>query len=124
MPHDINWEKNGVLVRFWGIFDFKANSNAAYDIFNDPRNKDLKYVIWDTSSVSEVDMTNGETVILSMQDQLGSSRLPKIKLGMFATDKNTRSICEHYCAHYQTRQTGWKFLISDSMERIRNWVTA
>lgn len=124
MPYEINWEKNGTLVRFWGLFDFKVNSEAAIDIFNDPRNQDLKYVIWDTSDVSDVHMANGETSILSMQDQLGALRLPKIKLAMFAAAKDTRTICEQYCAHYQSRQAGWEFMISDSMENIRNWVVS
>ena len=124
MPYEINWEKNGVLVKFWGLFDFETNASANTDMYNDPRSNDLKYIIWDTSRISELSVKEGETRIIAAQDEIGSSRLSKIKMALFAQDKATRKICEQYCSHYQSRQTGWDFMVSDNMESIRNWVNS
>ena len=41
MPYEINWEKKGVLVRFWDTFDYNANVNASIDLYKDPRSNYL-----------------------------------------------------------------------------------
>ena len=122
--YEINWEKNGVLVRFLDTFDYNANINARLDIYKDPRINYLKYAIWDTSKVTESSFTEDEIDLIAGQDVKGSSRFPKIKMALFAPDKNIRSMCEQYCAHCQSRGMDWEFMVSDSMKSIRTWIDA
>ena len=123
-PYEINWEKNGVLVRFFYKFDYNANIDANIDIYKDPRSKYLKYAIWDTSKATELSMTETEVKVIAEQDVTESSRFPKIKMALFAPDKNIRSMCKQYCVHCQSRRIGWEFMVSDSLKSIRIWVTS
>jgi hypothetical protein len=122
--YEINWEKNGVIVRFLDTFDFNANVNARIDIYKDPRSNYLKYAIWDTSKFTELSFTEVEISVMAGHDVNESSHFPKLKMALFAPDKNIRRICEQYCAHCQNRQIGWDFMVSDSMKSIRTWVAS
>ncbi len=122
MPYKIDWEKDGVLVRFWGIFNYQENTGANMEVSGDPRLEDLNYAIWDLSGISDQQMSKAQIEMAAIQDQLISHRLPRLKLALFATEESTRRLCEQYLAQYQTRQTGWQFLMSDDMENIRAWV--
>lgn len=124
MPYEIDWESDGVVVRFLGTFDLNSNTDAAAEIYEYPRSQDINYAIWDTSVIDEVHFTEGATNILSMMDQMGSSRIPNIKMAFYATDRNARGVCEQYLSHYQTRQTGWQFMVSDDMKSIRSWIAS
>ena len=124
MPYEINWEKNGVLVRFWDAFDYNANIKANIDLYKDPRSKYLTYAIWDTSNVTESSLTEDEIIVIAGQDGKESLHMPKIKKALFAPDKNIHSMCEQYCAHCQSWQMGWEFMVSDSMKSIRTWVAS
>ncbi len=123
MPYEINWERNGVVVRFTGVFDFKENVNANNEIYRDSRCDSINYAIWDVSDVSEMAVNEVETLLIAMQDQSCSSLVPKIKLAFLAQDETLRGFFNQYTAHYQSRKTGWDFKVFDNMESIRAWVT-
>lgn len=122
MTYKVDWEKNGVLVKFWGIFNYQVNTNANTEVSGDRRLKDLKYAIWDLSGISDVQFPQAHIEMAAIQDQLISYRLPRLKLALLATKKRTRHLCAQYLAQYHTRQTGWQFMVSDDMEKIRAWV--
>ncbi len=124
MPYEINWEKNGVLVRFSGTFDYNENANATIEIYSAPKFEDVKYAIWDLSGISELNMTKDEAVLAAMHDQFASSRLPHIKMALLAQDEPTRQICEAYVARCQSSRMGWEFMVSGSIESIRTWVVS
>jgi hypothetical protein len=124
MSYEIDWEKNGVIVRFSGVIDFKTNISANNELYSDQRCEDLKYIIWDTSGVSEATISDTELTIIASQDQLGSSRLQKIRMALFAPADHIRILCDQYCAKHQSRLTGWEFLVSTDMEEIRKWTSS
>jgi hypothetical protein len=123
MPYDINWEANGVHVRFQRIFNLKNNNSATIELLNDSRFEGLKYIIWDLSDISELDITETEASMLSIEDKLITSRLPKVKMALFAPDKQVCSICFQYVASsLHQEKIKWDFWVSDSMENIRAWI--
>jgi hypothetical protein len=122
--YEINWEKNGVHVRFWDTFDYNANVNANIDLYKDPRCNYITYAIWDTSKITEYFLTEDELNLIAGQGRGKSLSVPKIKMAFFAPDKNLRSICEQCCAYCQSRQASWEFMVSDSMKSIRDWVAS
>ncbi len=124
MPYEINWEEHGVVVQFTGRFDFEVNKNANCKVWEDSRCESLKYAIWDATGISESVMSKNDFNILAMQDHIGSSRLPKLKMALVAQGKDLRRLFEYYTNNYHSRLTGWDFMVSDSMENIRNWITS
>lgn len=124
MPYEINWEMNGVLVRFLGTFNHKENNNATIEILNAPQVEGLKYIIWDLSDISTQKMTEDEAALAAMQDQLASFRLPHIKMALLAQDEQSHRICNRYITSYHSRLTGWDFMVSDNMESIRTWIAS
>ena len=124
MPYKISWEENGVVVQFSGKFDFEVNKNANCEVYDDPRCDSIDYAIWDASGISESLMTESEISILSMQDHVGSLRLPSLKLALLAKDERTRRLFEFYTINYHSRLTHWNFMVSDSMEKARSWIAS
>lgn len=122
MSYEIIWEQNGVVVRFWGIFDYKENADATLEIYSASQFENLKFAIWDFSDVSEFRMTGEEAGLVASYDQIASSRLQYLKMALLTQDKRIRRICEKYIVRFQGRQTDWEFMVSDSMESIRTWV--
>ncbi len=124
MPYKINWEKNGVVVQFSGLFNYETNRNANCEIYEDSRCDSINYAIWDTSSVSESVLIESEFNKLAMQDQIGSARLTKLKMAVFAQDNDINHFFKQYITTYHNRLTGWDFMVSDSMVQIRNWIAS
>jgi hypothetical protein len=122
MSYEINWEENGVVVRFWGTYTFEVNNDADLEVYSAPQLEGLKYVIWDLTDISEMSMTEDEAVLPATHNKLASSRLLHVKVAMIATDQQTRRVCEAYVAGCRNRGVGWDFMVSDSMETIRKWI--
>lgn len=124
MPYKINWEKDGVLVKFNGVFSYNENMDANIELYSDSKFENLKYIVWDLSEVSEFDITKEEAEIASMHDKLASSRLPKMKMAILVVDKQLRRLADNYVATSRNNIKGWTFLVSDNIESIRTWVTS
>ena len=124
MPYNIIWEENGVVVQFTGIFDFETNVNANCQVWEDPRCTGIRYAIWNASEISESRMTENDFSTLAMQDNIGSLRIPALKMALIAKDKKTRRLFDFYTINYHARLTGWTFMVSDKMETIRNWLSS
>lgn len=124
MSYAINWESEGVLVRFSETYSYEEDSNANMEIYSASQFENLKYIIWDLSGISELKMTDEEAVTTSMQDRLASSRLPHVKVALLAQDKPTLKICENYIARCRNYQMDWEFMVFDNMESIRRWVAS
>jgi hypothetical protein len=124
MPYEINWEENGVVVKFRGTFTFEVNNDASLELLNSNQLEGLKYIIWDLSDISKMGMTIDDAVLAAMQDQLVSSRLPHVKMALIATDQSTRNVCYEYVTGCRNRKVGWSFKISHSMDRVRTWIAA
>lgn len=122
MQYVIEWEKNGVLVRFLGIYDFKTNADASLEFLNDARCENINYAIWDFSTVFEQKMSDEEVDLTASHDQLISSRLPPIKMALLAQSNDTHKLANRYVASYGASHTGWDFKVFDTMEEIRSWV--
>ncbi len=122
MPFEINWENNGVLVRFSGTYDYMTNSDATLEVLNDVRFEDINYAIWDLSAVSLQKLTDADIDLAASYDQIISSRVPRMKMALLAQSNATRRMAYQYVASYHARHTGWDFKVSDSMEEIRSWV--
>ena len=124
MSYEITWEKNGVLVYFSGLFDYDTKIKASNEIFRTQQSSRLSYIIWDTSGVSETFFSGQELSGIATHDQIASLRLPKIKMALFAQDKELQDLCEQYCAQHQCRLTGWNYMVSNSMDNIREWTSS
>lgn len=124
MSYEIKWEKNGVLVRFSGLFDYDTKIKASNEIYSSKLSGKLSYIIWDTSGISEAFFTGQELSGIATYDQIASLRLPRLKMAMFANDKELHHLCEQYFAQHQCQLTGWNYLVSDNMDNIREWTSS
>ena len=123
MSYEITWEENGVIVRFSGLFDYDTKIKASNEVYKAHQSNTLSYIILDTSGIAETFFTATELSGIATHDQIASLRLPKIKMAMFAQDKELHDLCEQYCAQHQCRLTGWEYMVSNNMENIRDWTS-
>ena len=124
MSYEIKWEKNGVLVRFSGLFDYATKIKASNEIYKAQQSSKLSYIILDTSDISETFFTTTELSGIATHDQIASLRLPRLKMAMFAQDQELHHLCTQYCSQHQCRLTGWNYLVSDNMKNIREWTSS
>ncbi len=104
-----------------GTFCDKDNYDATVELYSLPQFENLKYIIWDFSDVSKMNMTEKETNVASMGDKFATSKLLHTKVALITKDKQTQELCNQYIAQCQNRNIGWKFKVSDSIESIRSW---
>ncbi|MCP3875793.1 MAG: hypothetical protein GY699_21900 [Desulfobacteraceae bacterium] len=121
MPYDFHSEDCGIIINFHGTFCFKDNNEATVELYMHPNFCELKYIIWDFSDVSEMNMTGTETDSASMMDKEVSSRLPNTKVALITQDTLTKELCANYIAQCQNRNLKWKFLIAATIEEARIW---
>ncbi len=122
MPYHFHLEDCGVIVKFYGIFCFKDNNEATIQLYTHPKFSDFKYIIWDFSGVSEMNMTNAETDVASMMDKEASKRLPNTKVVLITKNEFTKVLCEEYIAQCHNRKLTWEFMLSDNIEAAMSWI--
>lgn len=122
MPYDFHSEDGGILVKFYGFFCFKDNNDATIELYTHPKFCELKYIIWDFSDVTEMNMTPTETDAASLVDKEASLRLPSTKVALITQDPYTQELCKSYIADCQNRDIKWDFLIAKNLKQARIWI--
>ena len=122
MPYLFYKEPSGVKVEFEGTYSFSDNNQATVELYDHPEFSELKYIIWDFTGVSRMEMTPVETDIASMMDKEASSRLPHTKVALITQDPFTRQLCQSYIADCGNRKLEWDFLVADTLEQARKWI--
>ncbi len=124
MPYMLHLENNGVRVQFSGILCDKENYKATLELYSLPHFGELKYIIWDLSGISKLNMTAKETDVASSHDKLASSRLQQTKVAFVANNKSTWKLCDEYIAQSTNRNLKWDFKVFDNIESVRTWVSS
>ena len=117
----MDWKARGVVVSFAGVYDFPTASRASEELYADRRSNDLKYIIFDLSSVERLDFSLGQTEFPAMRDKISSVRLPEMRKGFVATDESAASLCQQYVEKSLAMGSPWKFLVSDCLQEVLKW---
>ena len=124
MPFQINWEQNGVVVNFTGVFDLEVCKAANDALYTNPKTDALEYVVWDLSRVEKLDFSEQYAKIPAIRDRLATHRLPRIKMGFVVSDEPMAHLCMQYIIDSSVYGSSWEFNVSDNLEGIREWISS
>lgn len=124
MSYTIDWYERGIVQTHQGTVDFAEIVEANKILYGDPRVKDVRYYVWDATSVDSLVLHKSEITMISAEDIGGSNYVQNIKFALIATKPEIQSTCEAYVAFLSKFTPGWKFRIFDSLEKGKEWAEA
>lgn len=122
MPFQIDWKDDGVTVYFWGAFDKDVHSDAFLKTVNSPFFRKVKFILWDLSKITEHIISEEESILTAIDDQLLARTLQPVKMAFFVQDATPRRLPRQYTARYRSRYNGWSFMVSNDMSLINSWI--
>lgn len=118
------WEKNGIYQSFHGIVIAQEVYDANNEVYEDPRFSDIKYAIWDSSGIDQLNMNKNEATVPAIYNKGASLYVRNIKQALIVKNEHTKGLCTHYIDLSRRLSTPWKFKLFDSIEDARRWVSA
>lgn len=85
MPHQNQWETNGLYRHFSGIVGSREIINANLILHGDPRFTELQYVINDFTQTKEFDATHADVTKIVAFDNVASVSNKRLKIAIIAT---------------------------------------
>ncbi len=125
MSYQVNWELNGVYVRFDGVFDGRSNNAANEEIYSDPRVDNIDFQIWDLTEIDGIDIDEDDIEYAAGMDcSAASSHVRNIKLALITNEKDEFSTqaCLHYIEAVTACEISWDIKLFHDLESARNWV--
>ncbi len=124
MPHQLTWEKKGVLSQYSGPFTEALHAEGLHKLFGDPRIDRIKYIIGDYSGVNGNLLTE-EYIDYPVAITTGAARyLKELKVALVARDPDIIKLCHQFRELAKSINAHWKFQIFDDIESARKWVNS
>ncbi len=121
MPYKIQWEEKGVYVKSFGIVTANENLQLNGEIYGNKKFDTIEYQISDLLD-ADLSILNDKNISVISQLDFSASAWNK-NLKVVHITKNTELI--RLIKIYETRmgESGWQFMISDTLEDARKWVS-
>ena len=122
MTYQLNWEINGVIAHFTGVFDLNTSNSADNEFYFDSRSNDVKFAIWDLSDIERIDFPLSHAEFPAIRDVVCSDRIPGLKFGIIVNDEQSAAFILQYINKSVAMGSPWKFKVAGSIEEIREWI--
>jgi hypothetical protein len=119
MNHKIDWENNGVKVSVTGNVTFEEVFQTDGMIYGDSRFSTLKYVIYDLSEVTSLNLNTNDLKMISTLDKSASRWNEKLKLSLLVKGNETKVSLKKYISFM--KDSGWDIRIFNNNDDVLNW---
>lgn len=120
MTFNINWDKNGVYVKFRGNVTAQDLIDANNYVISSANFETIKYQIFDFLHIDEFTITSYDMSIIGVMDKAQSDFKKEMKVAVLTQDDYVIQIT----SEYEQLMTGteWKTKIFPTIEEARKWV--
>lgn len=122
MAYATEWEKHGVLWRYWGIVTGNELIKSNLDIYGDERFDAMKYQIVDLSKVSTFNVTRDEMLKVAAYDRAAALSNPRVRVAVITDLTAIKSLTRLYDA--ENIKSPWETEIFTDIEDARIWAGA
>ena len=121
MAYKLEWEKQGVVIRYAGRVDIDEVLRAQRDYEGNARFDSLRYVIIDTLAVIEVCTKARDAETVWVNDAGASTSNSRIRKAFIATDPSAIAFAN---AYKDLNEPGYELRTFEAEGDARQWLTA
>lgn len=108
MPYELGWDqKSTVTCRFFGSVDFDDINNASNDFLNDSRSDDIRYALWDFSSISSFCISEEQASEIAATDSAASDYMKPLKAAFVTKDPALAALVREYIREMHAFGSHW-----------------
>lgn len=116
MPHQLTWEKKGVLSQYSRPFTEALHTEGLHKLFGDPRIDNVKYIIGDYSGVNGNLLTE-DYIDYPVTITTGATRyLRELKVALVARDSDIIKLCHQFRELANSINAHWEFQIFEDID--------
>ena len=122
MAHIIEWETRGIFRKFTGKISGREILESNIKLQQDPRFRQMNYVINDFCEVTEHYVEPCYTGVYAASDELKCNELPQFRIALVANQPDIRKIAKAYQQQVQDQKFDCELFTL--LEGARNWVAS
>lgn len=121
MTFNINWDKNGVYVKFRGVVNAHDLIDANNYIISNANFESINYQIFDFLDIEESKITSYDISIIGVMDKSQTDVKKEMKVAIVTQSDYIREITTEY--DQIMSGSNWETRIFPSNEAAQEWVT-
>lgn len=122
MTFNINWDKNGVYVKFRGNVTPQDLIDANNYVISNAKFESIEYQIFDFLHIDEFLITSYDITIIGTMDKGQVDFKEKMKVAILSQDDHVIEITKEY--EQLMDGTSWETNIMTNIDDAREWVNA
>jgi len=122
MPYKIQWEEKGVYIKSIGVITAKENVQINGEIYGKKNFDTIEYQISDILDADLSIFNEKDISIISQLDFSASVWNKKLKVAHITKDPELIRLIKQY--EKKMGESGWEFMIFDTVEKARKWVNS
>lgn len=122
MPYKINWEKNGVYIKWDGIITVEDNIKSNGEMYGKSIFDNIDYQIADFLDADFSYFNEKEASVIGKLELKASTWNKNIKVAHITKNTDVIKLIKNY--ESQMEDSGWEFMIFDTIEKARIWVNS
>lgn len=122
MPYKINWEEEGVYVKWSELTTANENIRLNGEIYGYEKFDTIKYLISDILDSEFPEYTEKEIRIIAKLDAQASIWNKNLKIAHITKKQAFIDLIKSY--EDQMHESGWKFMTFDNLEDARKWLSS
>ncbi|WP_262693267.1 hypothetical protein [Kordiimonas aquimaris] len=122
MAYIIEYEPNGVYVRFSGNCSFAEVLQATHDFWQMPAFERMDYEIFDYLAVTELEISEYDAIEMAVRDEVASKITRRSKIVVIATLPAIIEQTEIY--QHTMKDRSIDVLVTDNLVHAREWINA
>jgi len=119
MTFNINWDKNGVYVKFRGVVNARDLIDANNYVISNKNFESINYQIFDFNSIDAFEITKEDITIIGTMDKSQSEFKIKMDVAIVTNEDKVTEITEEY--KQLMNGSGWKTEIFPDVDTARKW---
>ena len=119
MTFNINWDKNGVYVKFRGVVNARDLIDANNYVISNKNFESINYQIFDFNSIDAFEITKEDITIIGTMDKSQSEFKIKMDVAIVTNEDKVTEITEEY--KQLMNGSGWKTEIFPDVDSARKW---
>ena len=122
MAHTNTWNENGVFRKFTGKISPEEILKSNFDMHEDPRFENIKYIINDFTGVTEHEVNKDHTKIYATTDDIISDTKGNLKIAIVAIQDAHIALANNY--REEMKNKFFKCEIFQTVEDAQKWVNS
>lgn len=120
MTFNINWDKEGVYVKFRGVVTAQDLIDANNYVLSNANFESINYQIFDFLRIDDFKITSHDITLVAMMDKSQTESKEEMKIAILTTNNYVKEIASEYDQFMIG--SDWKTQTFETAEAAKEWV--